>query len=125
MGFGEWMRAALIAPLGVASGLATAATVDGVRVFSGPEATRVVFELSGPVEHKVFALSGPERLVVDLAKSSARRPLSLPEPRGVVAAAARALESVSMPVTTADPVRRRGGALRRRSARRCGCGSGR
>lgn len=86
MGFGEWMRAALMALLCAASSLATAATVDGVRVFSGPEATRVVFELSGPVEHKVFSLSGPDRLVVDLAKSSARRPLSLPEPRGVVAA---------------------------------------
>lgn len=86
MGFGEWMRAALTALLCTASSLVTAATVDGVRVFSGPEATRVVFELSGPVEHKVFSLSGPDRLVVDLAKSSARRPLSIPEPRGVVAA---------------------------------------
>ncbi len=40
--------------------------VNGVRVWSAPDNTRIVFDLSSPVRHNVFTLSGPERLVVDL-----------------------------------------------------------
>jgi N-acetylmuramoyl-L-alanine amidase len=65
---------------------ATAATVNAIRVWSGPDSTRVVFELTGPVEHRVFALSDPERLVIDLPATTIAAPLSLPEPKGVVAA---------------------------------------
>ena len=79
-----WLRVAVLAPLFAAPSAVSAAIVNGVRVWSGPDGTRVVFELSGPVEHRVFALSDPDRLVVDLPSSSARAPLSLPEPRGVV-----------------------------------------
>jgi N-acetylmuramoyl-L-alanine amidase len=79
-----WLRVAVLAPLFAAPSAVSAAIVNGVRVWSGPDGTRVVLELSGPVEHSVFALSDPDRLVVDLPSSSARAPLSLPEPRGVV-----------------------------------------
>ncbi|MEC9359158.1 MAG: N-acetylmuramoyl-L-alanine amidase [Pseudomonadota bacterium] len=37
-----------------------------VRVWAGPETTRVVFDLSAPTEHKVFSLVAPERVVIDL-----------------------------------------------------------
>jgi N-acetylmuramoyl-L-alanine amidase len=67
-------------------GAAQATTVDNVRVWSGPEGTRVVFELSGAVEHRLFALANPERVVIDLPRTSARGNLSLPEPKGVVTA---------------------------------------
>lgn len=46
--------------------LAAPAEVSGVRVWAGPEATRVVLDLSGPVQHSVFTLSDPERVVIDL-----------------------------------------------------------
>lgn len=46
---------------------ADTALVSGVRVWNAPDNTRVVFDLSGPVRHNVFALSNPDRLVVDFA----------------------------------------------------------
>jgi N-acetylmuramoyl-L-alanine amidase len=66
--------------------LAAAATVNSIRVWSGPDSTRVVFELTAPVEHRVFTLSDPERLVIDLPATTVAAPLSLPEAKGVVAA---------------------------------------
>lgn len=46
---------------------AQAVQVDGVRLWRAPDHTRVVFDLSGPVEHKLFSLSSPERVVLDIA----------------------------------------------------------
>jgi N-acetylmuramoyl-L-alanine amidase len=63
-----------------------AATVNSVRVWSGPDSTRVVFELTAPVEHHVSTLADPARIVIDLPDTRAAGPLSLPEPKGVVAA---------------------------------------
>ncbi|BBM01026.1 N-acetylmuramoyl-L-alanine amidase [Microbulbifer sp. GL-2] len=44
-----------------------AAEVEGVRLWRAPDHTRLVFDLSGPAEHKLFTLSGPHRVVVDIA----------------------------------------------------------
>jgi len=46
---------------------AQAVQVDGVRLWRAPDHTRLVFDLSGPVEHKLFSLSSPERVVLDIA----------------------------------------------------------
>lgn len=46
---------------------ALAVQVDGVRLWRAPDHTRLVFDLSGPVEHKLFSLSSPERVVLDIA----------------------------------------------------------
>lgn len=46
-----------------------AAVVEGVRVWRSPENTRLVFDLSGPVEHKLFGLKKPNRIVIDIDKS--------------------------------------------------------
>lgn len=66
------------------AGAALAAKVNGVRVWSGPEATRVVFELSSATEHRVFELADPDRVVIDLPNASVNGTLSLPESKGVV-----------------------------------------
>lgn len=54
--------------------------VLGVRVWNAPDNTRVVFDVSGPVAHELFTLSGPDRVVIDLRdarfKSSAAKPVS-------------------------------------------------
>ena len=50
-----------------ASGAWAANTIDSVRVRPSPERTRIVFDLGSPVEHQVFALAGPRRLVIDIA----------------------------------------------------------
>lgn len=46
---------------------AATSTVQAVRIWGGPDSTRVIFELSGPVEYQLFQLSGPDRVVVDLS----------------------------------------------------------
>ena len=43
-----------------------AAEVDSVRLWRAPDNTRLVLDLSGPVEHKVFTLDNPNRLVIDI-----------------------------------------------------------
>jgi len=46
-------------------GLLAAAELEGVRLWTAPDHTRLVFDTSAPAEHKVFALRNPERLVID------------------------------------------------------------
>ncbi len=47
---------------------ALAATeVRSVRLWRAPDNTRLVFDLSGPVQHSVFTLSAPERIVIDVS----------------------------------------------------------
>jgi len=40
--------------------------VQSVRLWAAPDSTRVVFDVSGPAEHRLFTLQGPDRLVIDL-----------------------------------------------------------
>ncbi len=41
--------------------------LDDVRIWAAPDNTRVVLDLSGPVRHNVFTISGPDRVVIDVA----------------------------------------------------------
>ena len=83
----DWrLRLVVVGAMLCPAGAALAAAINGVRVWSGPESTRVVFELSGPLEHRVFALADPERVVIDLPNASLARVLTLPEAKGVVTA---------------------------------------
>jgi N-acetylmuramoyl-L-alanine amidase len=72
----------------LAFGLAHAAspvTVKDVRLWAGPDATRLVFDLSAPAEHTVRTLQNPDRVVIDIAsariENSSR---ALPDGRGFV-----------------------------------------
>ncbi|HID48668.1 MAG TPA: AMIN domain-containing protein, partial [Chromatiales bacterium] len=40
--------------------------VQGVRMWPAPDNTRLVFDLSGPVDHTLFTLKAPDRIVIDL-----------------------------------------------------------
>jgi N-acetylmuramoyl-L-alanine amidase len=42
-----------------------ATQIDGVRLWTAPDHTRLVFDASSPAEHSVFSLTGPDRLVID------------------------------------------------------------
>jgi N-acetylmuramoyl-L-alanine amidase len=46
--------------------MAQAADVNGVRLWTGPEGTRVVLDLQAPVSYQVFNLDNPDRVVIDL-----------------------------------------------------------
>ncbi len=56
--------------------------VRDVRVWAGPDGTRVVLELSGRAEHTLFSLTGPDRIVVDV--ESATLHASAPAGQGVI-----------------------------------------
>lgn len=45
---------------------AQAASIGGVRMWAGPDNTRLVFDITAPIDHTVFMLHSPERVVVDL-----------------------------------------------------------
>lgn len=48
------------------------ARVEGVRVWEAPDNVRIVFDISAQVEHSVFRLDGPDRIVVDISDAVAR-----------------------------------------------------
>jgi len=53
---------------------AAATEIQGVRLWSAPDHTRIVFDTSGPVEHNLFALHGPERIVIDIPAATLGKP---------------------------------------------------
>lgn len=50
--------------------------VEGLRLWRAPDHTRVVFDLSGAIDHKLFPLKQPARLVVDINNARNRASLS-------------------------------------------------
>jgi N-acetylmuramoyl-L-alanine amidase len=59
-------------------------TVKDVRVWAGPDATRLVFDLSAPVEHSVMTLQNPDRVVIDIESAHIDATRALPEGQGFV-----------------------------------------
>lgn len=58
---------ALLAP---AASQSAPTPVRNLRIWHAPDHTRIVFDLGGPVDSKVFTLDNPERLVVDINAAS-------------------------------------------------------
>ena len=53
----------------VAVSATQAAVVENVRAYRAPDYTRLVFDLSGIVDHQVFSLENPDRIVVDISNA--------------------------------------------------------
>jgi N-acetylmuramoyl-L-alanine amidase len=68
----------------LAAGTAQAVEVRDLRLWAGPDHTRVVLELSGPTAHNLFALRDPDRVVIDLAGATRAASASAPAAQGVV-----------------------------------------
>lgn len=49
------------------SSLASAAELRDLRLWDSPDSTRLVFDLNGEVQHKVFTLDHPDRVVIDIS----------------------------------------------------------
>jgi N-acetylmuramoyl-L-alanine amidase len=74
-----WASPALITSLILSllwGGAVFAAEVKGLRVWAGPERTRAVLDVDRPVQYRIFALSNPERIVVDLKRTELREPIT-------------------------------------------------
>lgn len=55
---------------------AIAGDVHEVRLWRAPDHTRVVFDLTGPAEHKIFVLQNPTRIVLDVEDTRLKTNLS-------------------------------------------------
>jgi N-acetylmuramoyl-L-alanine amidase len=51
------------------------AEIDGVRMWPAPDNTRLVFDTSAPVEHSLFTLKNPDRIVIDIKGTSLKTDL--------------------------------------------------
>jgi N-acetylmuramoyl-L-alanine amidase len=78
--FAAWLALCLV------TGAASAAPVrvTDVRLWSGPEGTRLVLDLSAPVRHEVFTLENPDRIVVDLDNADLALRKGMPVGQGSV-----------------------------------------
>ena len=73
---------------------AAGTTVENIRIWAENNKTRVVLDLSDSVEHSIFTLRGPDRLVIDLKNSRFSKELSeLPRGAGSVRAIRGAIRS--------------------------------
>lgn len=66
-----WTLCAVLAAAVAAAGAAADARVESVRVHEAPDYTRVVFDVSGPVDFDLFSLDNPHRVVIDVANARA------------------------------------------------------
>lgn len=69
-----WGIAAVLVLLGAPS--AWSMEVRDVRLWRAPDHTRIVFDLSGPVQHSIMVLSDPSRIVLDIPDTRLRTDLA-------------------------------------------------
>ena len=85
-GIGQWgagATLACVAGVGIAAG-AGPARINDVRLWSGPEGTRLVIDLSAPAHYSVFTLGNPDRVVIDLDQTTLSSRKAMPVGQGPV-----------------------------------------
>lgn len=71
--------------LGSVAAAAAPVAIKDVRLWAGPDTTRLVFDLSAPSEHSVLTLRDPDRIVVDIPSARLENEnLALPDGQGFV-----------------------------------------
>ena len=88
--FGSWgLRrfCGLMVAWFLASAALASPTINSIRLHASPEKTRLVFDVSEPLDHTLFVLENPLRLVIDLpettlAKTARRQPLGSKDYKG-------------------------------------------
>ena len=79
-------RLAMVCAIGWFTTAAHAVEISGFRVWTDPEKTRAVLDLSERADYRVFTLADPHRVVIDLSGSQLEKPLALdPNYAGVIA----------------------------------------
>lgn len=82
------LTAASIVPAAEARGQ----TIRDVRLWTAPDHTRLVFDLSGTIKYQVFTLHSPERVVIDMKRTTFKSSLdTLPVPDPVIASIRRGI----------------------------------
>ena len=73
-------------------------SVQQLRVWRAPDHTRLVFDVSGPLEHRMFTLQNPDRLVVDIDNARLAEPLKDVDPGGPLVRSVRVGQPESGPL---------------------------
>jgi N-acetylmuramoyl-L-alanine amidase len=68
------LTALLLTLLLVSAVCADPVNIRGVRMWPAPDNTRLVFDVTADVEHSLFVLKNPDRLVIDLKNTSLNKP---------------------------------------------------
>ncbi|MEO8671946.1 MAG: N-acetylmuramoyl-L-alanine amidase [Tahibacter sp.] len=63
---------------------ASAAEIKALRVWASPDSTRAVFDVSGPLDYKLFELAKPDRIVLDIKDSAFTAGVSAPAGKGLM-----------------------------------------
>jgi N-acetylmuramoyl-L-alanine amidase len=85
LGWGRPLIALLCTLIISASYAAAPIALKDIRLWAGPDATRLVFDLSAPAEHSVLTLQNPDRVVVDIRAAHVDGSgFALPEGQGFV-----------------------------------------
>jgi N-acetylmuramoyl-L-alanine amidase len=82
-------RIVIALALGWFAAAAQAVEVSGFRVWTDPDKTRAVLDLSARAEYRVFTLQDPDRVVIDLSGSNLRDSLGFREEHAGVITAVR------------------------------------
>ena len=80
-----WLLAVWVSSLSLMPALPVHAghlQVENVRLWAAPDSTRVVFDVTGPVEHRLFTLAAPDRLVIDLSDAGISSKVKQKQTRG-------------------------------------------
>src|SRR5512135_921644 len=108
----RWTFPCALLTLCFASAVRAAApvAVEDVRLWSGPEGTRLVLDLSAPVRHEVFSIENPERVVIDLQNARLAMRKALPAGQGPVTSVRSGPQAggglrIVLDVTTRQPVK--------------------
>ena len=62
----------------------SAAEIRALRLSASAEGTRAVFDISGPLDYKLFSIANPERIVLDLRASNFAGTFAAPAAKGVL-----------------------------------------
>lgn len=65
-----------------ASAAAATPQVKALRLWPGPDATRAVFDVSGPIDYKLFELANPDRIVLDIRGADFAEGFAAPPAKG-------------------------------------------
>jgi N-acetylmuramoyl-L-alanine amidase len=82
----QWCFTLVLLGLGTAACEAHAAELRDLRLWEGPDSTRVVFDLDAESANKVFTLTNPDRVVIDIAGARQASTLKLDTAKGMVKA---------------------------------------
>lgn len=69
-GYLQWLVLPVIAGLLWPFAASAATEVEGARIWPAPDHTRLVFDTGSAVEHTIFSLEDPSRLVIDMKDAS-------------------------------------------------------